>query len=64
MRHVTKEIAYAAMFDAGNRSARAAGRKAWSEDDRDAAAAEFNRLAALIPGDPFFIAYQREQGLL
>lgn len=41
---ITREIAHAASWDAGNRSMRSAGRTAWSEDDYNAAVAEYNRL--------------------
>ena len=41
---LTRELSYAAGRDAGNRSMRKAGRKAWSREDYDAAWAEFNRL--------------------
>ena len=37
-------VARAAATDAGNRAMRAAGRKAWSEEDYNAAVTEFNRL--------------------
>ena len=40
----TREMAYAAGRDAGNRSMRKAGRTAWSKDDYNAAAAECARL--------------------
>lgn len=46
---LTKEIIYAAMLDAGNRSMRTAGRTAWNEKDRNAACDEFDRLAAQAP---------------
>ncbi len=36
-------------MDAANRSMRAAGRKAWNEDDANLAAREFNRLWPLCP---------------
>jgi hypothetical protein len=41
---MTYELAMAAGRDAGNRSMRKAGRSAWSEEDRDAAYEEFERL--------------------
>lgn len=41
---MTEELARAASWDAGNRSMRAAGRTIWSQEDADAAWAEFNRL--------------------
>ncbi len=41
---MTKSLVRAAAFDAGNRSMRRVGRKAWNEDDLHAAVAEFNRL--------------------
>lgn len=48
---LTYDLAMAASWDAGNASARRAGRSAWSEEDRDAAADEFHRLcdACCIP---------------
>lgn len=39
-----RSIAHAAGWDAGNRSAAAAGRSAWNEDDYNAAAAESTRV--------------------
>lgn len=44
-RHLTPRIAWAAAFDAGNRSMRIAGRAAWNEADRDAAVETYERLA-------------------
>lgn len=41
---ITRRIAWAAATDAGNRSMRDAGRTAWSQEDYDAAVAEFYRL--------------------
>jgi hypothetical protein len=41
---VTYQLAMAAGRDAGNRSAAAAGRKSWNIEDRNAAAAAFDRL--------------------
>lgn len=41
---LTREIAWAAATDAGDRSMRKAGRKAWNEEDLLAAAEEFARL--------------------
>lgn len=41
---LTRELAFAASLDAGNRSMYLAKRTAWSEEDADAAANEFNRL--------------------
>jgi hypothetical protein len=41
---LTYEIASRAAWDAGNRSARAAGRAEWDEQDWNAAAEEFERL--------------------
>lgn len=52
-RPLTTALAYAAMFDAGNRSMRSGGRTAWNEDDRDAAAAEFDRLLPAIVDWPW-----------
>lgn len=42
----TYKIAMAAGQDAGNRSAAAAGRKAWSADDWDAAAGVFQQVVS------------------
>lgn len=39
-----RDIAWAVSTDAGNRSMRKAGRKAWNEDDWNVAVAELNRL--------------------
>ncbi len=44
MTTLTRDIVYAAAFDAGNRSMRKAGRIVWSEEDFDAAAEAFARL--------------------
>lgn len=41
---LTRELAFAASLDAGNRSMYAAGRAAWDETDQAAAAREFDRL--------------------
>ena len=41
---LTRKLAYALGRDAGIRSARAAGRTAWNEDDWNAACKEFDRL--------------------
>lgn len=41
---MTMQLAHAAAMDAGNRHARANGRKTWTQDDYDAAAAEYLRL--------------------
>lgn len=41
---LTRELAWAAGWDAGDRSMRAAGRKRWSKKDYAAAVAEFDRL--------------------
>lgn len=41
---LTPELARAAGWDAGNRSMRAAGRKAWNEEDYQAAVDTENRL--------------------
>ncbi len=41
---ITREIARAAGWDAGNRSMKAAGRKAWNAADYAAAVAECDRL--------------------
>jgi len=44
MMTLTREIAWSASIDAANRAMRAGDRKAWSEDDYNLAASEFNRL--------------------
>lgn len=44
MRPLTRELAYAAARDAGNRAMRAAGRTIWDAEDYNHAAAEFDRL--------------------
>ena len=44
MMELTREIAYAASRDAGNRRMRRAGRSKWSRGDYNAAVREFNRL--------------------
>lgn len=44
-RQLTPAIIRAASHDAGNRSMRAAGRQSWSEEDWNAACAEYERLA-------------------
>lgn len=41
---VTREIAWAASLDEGNRCMRRGGRKAWNEDDYNAACDLFDRL--------------------
>jgi hypothetical protein len=41
---LTRDVAWAAAHDAGNRSMRHAGRTSWNEDDYNAAVEEFNRL--------------------
>jgi len=41
---MTYQLAQAASFDAANRSMRAAGRTAWSEEDYNAHVREFDRL--------------------
>lgn len=41
---LTKDLAYAAGQDAGNRAMRAAGRNAWNDSDRDVAAHETLRM--------------------
>jgi len=46
---LTRELALAAGWDEANRSMRAAGRRAWNEEDAGIAAAEFNRLWPLCP---------------
>jgi hypothetical protein len=44
MMTLTRDLAWSAATDAGNRSMRAAGRTAWDENDYDVAAQEFGRL--------------------
>jgi hypothetical protein len=46
---ITREVAFAAGHDAGNRHMRRAGRSKWNRRDRDAAVEETNRLLALVP---------------
>ena len=41
---LTRALAWAASMDAGNRSARKAGRQAWAREDLAASTAEFDRL--------------------
>ena len=41
---LTRELAFAAAWDTGMRSMRAAGRKKWNQDDYNVAAAEYDRL--------------------
>ena len=41
---LTYDLAFASGTDAGNRSMRKAGRKAWNTEDRHAAARELQRL--------------------
>jgi len=41
---LTRELAWAAAQDAGNRAMRKAGRHAWNRDDYNIAAREFDRL--------------------
>ena len=41
---LTRALAWAARWDAGNSSARKAGRAHWNADDLNAACAEFDRL--------------------
>lgn len=41
---MTRDLANAAAWDAGNHSMRAAGRTTWNADDYDAAVLEYNRL--------------------
>lgn len=41
---MTREIAQAAAWDAGNRSMHACGRKQWNQDDYNEAVREFDRL--------------------
>ena len=45
---ISRQIAYAAGRDAGNRSMRAAGRTEWNDDDWDAASEVTARLLALL----------------
>lgn len=41
---LTRELAHASAWDAGNRSMRAAGRTVWTSADYNACVAEFHRL--------------------
>lgn len=41
---MTREIAWAAAWDAGNRHMRQGGRTRWNKSDYNAAVREFNRL--------------------
>lgn len=54
----TRDLAYAASVDAANRSMRKAGRKRWSEEDRDIAASEFSRLRPLEAEYPWMTPEQ------
>ena len=45
---MTRQLAYAIGLDAGNKSARAAGRSEWSEDDFNAASAATQAALALL----------------
>ena len=47
---LTKELAYAAGRDAGNRSMRNGNRTAWNEDDYNAASEVTNRLLDQLEG--------------
>ena len=47
---LTKELAYAAGRDAGNRSMRAGNRVVWNEDDYNAASEVTNRLLDQLEG--------------
>ena len=44
----TQAIAHAAGWDAGNRAMGAAGRRAWNEDDWNAACDTFDRLMRIV----------------
>lgn len=44
---LTRELAYAAATDVGNRSMKANNRTAWNEDDYNVAAETFQRLMEL-----------------
>ena len=46
---ITRELAFAASLDAGNRSMWAGQRTTWTEQDADVAAAAFNRLWPRCP---------------
>ena len=46
---MTRELAFAASLDAGDRAMSAAGRRRWSKFDQNAASKEFNRLWPLCP---------------
>lgn len=59
---LTRELAWAAATDAGNRSMRKAGRSAWSRVDYKAAAQEFKRLwGSKNPGKGFSVVQGRTQ---
>ena len=58
---LTKQIAYAAGQDAGNRSARAAGPSAWTLADYNCAAAE--TLRRMVQGGHLIPEQARECGL-
>ncbi len=47
----TQAIAHAAGWDAGNRAMGAAGRRAWNEDDWNAACDTFDRLMRIVDAD-------------
>jgi hypothetical protein len=47
----TQAIAHAAGWDAGNRAMRAAGRRAWNEDDWNAACDTFDRLMRIVDAE-------------
>ena len=47
---LTEELARAAATDAGNRSAREHGRKAWNRQDYNRAVQTYNRLARAAQG--------------
>ncbi len=60
---MTCELAHAAGWDAGNRSARAAGRAKWDGDDLHTAHDAFIRAARLIPSaDPDRFAVLGNEG--
>lgn len=56
---LTNSICYAAAHDAGNRSARKAGRSVWSEEDFDAATGEYLRLRLLMGVPPEMLGLEQ-----
>jgi hypothetical protein len=54
---LTEDIVRAASRDAGDRSMRAAGRHAWSQEDDNASCREFDRLAVGLPTEALLRLY-------